>query len=154
MSLKHTRAISKAQGLTRRANHLLRILADVADQRGRSFYRQERLADLAGASVRTIRSALAELEQSGWIEREHRQRLDGSRTSDLITVQDPAKAAKHVFNRLQPELRLFPLIDGGSSVDRSRSNRQDLPLGQPARFAAHESTTLFEDSNRSPKRRA
>lgn len=157
MSLKFTRAVAKAQGISRSAKALLVILADVADRRGRSFYRQEALADLACASVRTVRRALDELVDSGWIEREHRQRLDGSRTSDLITVRDLAGAAKHVANRDQLELRLLPVINGGkvggSSVDEAQSNRPNWPLGQPAKLAGQEPITLIEDSNRSKKER-
>lgn len=135
MSLKFTRAVERAQGISARAKSLLMILADKADRHGRSFYRQEMLAEFACCSRRTVVSALADLEAAGWITRTHQQRRDGSRSSDVISVHDLTKAAKNVVDRQQLQLPLLLLIDCEEAVDNSLSKVQDLHIGQSARFA-------------------
>lgn len=136
MSFKCTRAVAKAQGLSANALNLLVRLADFADHRGRSWYSQATLSERLAVSERTIRRSLAELEASGWIDRERRARQSGRR-SDVVTVNDLATAAKHVAGRL--ELRLFnviePGIDGGKGVGKSVRNRPIWPVAQPAKFA-------------------
>lgn len=149
-TLKFTRIAAKARGLTPRAHHVLRVLAERADAKGRSFAKQETLAEDMGYSERTVRRALAELEGCGWIVREHRQRRDGSRTSDLITVQDLATAARHAEAALM--LPLMRVLAGGGQVgaqhvDNSQSNRTTCPVGQPDNMAGLESPTYTDESN-------
>lgn len=148
MSLTFTRLVAKrARGLTPKANAVLRILADRADAKGRSFPSQERLAEDADLSPRSVWAALKELEESGWITREKRQRRDGSRTSDLITIRDEEAIARHVEAMLR--LPLMVAITGGQAVnkavDEEQSNSQTLRLGQLANFARQEPIT-YSDS--------
>lgn len=142
------RLARKARGLSPKAKSALMALASYADPVGRSFPSQQTLADDMGCSERTVRSALAELESEGWIVREHRQRRDGSRTSDLITIQDTARRDAYIARMRR--LPLVAMLEGGQPqkpaplsvdntvhkpVDNDQSNRQHLPVGQPAKFA-------------------
>lgn len=60
------------------------VLADYADEAWSCFPGQVLIADQTELGERTVRRLLAELESDGVIRREHRQRPDGSRTSDRI----------------------------------------------------------------------
>ncbi len=118
MSLAFTRLVArKGKGLSRRANAVLRILADRADSKGRSFPSQERLAEATDGSVSTVYRALTELEQTGWITREKRWRRDGSRASDLITIRDEEAIARHVEAMLRLPL-MVAIQGGGQGVDK------------------------------------
>lgn len=66
---------------------VLVVLADYADEARSCYPGQERIAANTGASVSTVRRALARLEHRGLIVRERRQRRDGSRTSDRYVLQ-------------------------------------------------------------------
>jgi DNA-binding transcriptional regulator PaaX len=61
---------------------VLVVLADYADEAHSCYPGQQRIATNTGASVSTVRRALARLERHGLILRERRRRKDGSRTSD------------------------------------------------------------------------
>lgn len=161
MSLKFTRAVANAQGLSPKAKNLLRVLADRADKEGRSFARQARLAEDMGVSERTVRAALKELETAQWIVRERRYRRDGARSSDLVTVRDLKGAAQAAEALLQ--LPLMRVIEAGKAVEKAvdtlvaeaEAYRQNLPVGLPAKSAGYrEPITLTEDSNRSEARPA
>lgn len=64
--------------------HVLRALADYADEAWSCYPGQERLARETELSVRTVRRILDSLEETGVITREERRRPDGYRTSDRI----------------------------------------------------------------------
>lgn len=61
-------------------------IANYADESGRSWPSQKRLAADTELSARTIRTSLFELEQKGIITRTERVRDDGSRASDMIKL--------------------------------------------------------------------
>lgn len=149
MSLAFTRLVAKrGKGLSAKANSVLRVLADRADTKGRCFPSQACLAEDADLSPRSVFAALKELEATGWIIRERRQRKDGSRTSDLITIRDEEAIARHVEAMLR--LPLMAVIAGGKPVDNAVDNgstySQGLRLGQLARFATQEEPTTYEES--------
>lgn len=143
MSLKHTRAAAKARGLSAKAKALLMVLADRADAKGRSFARQEVLAEDMGVSKRTVMRAFEELDASGWITRERRHRRDGTRTSDLVTVHDLETAARHVEAMLR--LPLMVAIAGGRACEE--------PCGQEGENEGDKVTTchLVQGDNLSPQ---
>lgn len=58
---------------------------------GAIFPSQTRLAEMIGASERTVRDALRWLERHGWIGRSRRH-LRGHRTSDSFTILQPEEA--------------------------------------------------------------
>lgn len=144
----YVRLARKARGLSPKAKSALLALASYADPVGRSFPSQRTLAEDMGCSARTAWAALEELEAEGWIVREHRQRRDGSRTSDLITIQDAARREAYVARMRR--LPLVALLEGGQPqettphagdkvvhkpVENTQSNSQDLRLGHLAKFA-------------------
>lgn len=159
MSLTFTRAVAKARGLSAKAHALLRVLADRADAKGRSFARQETLAYEMGVSKRTVMRAFAELEASGWISRERRHRRDGTRTSDLVTVYDMEAAAKRAEAMLR--LPLMVAIAGGracgeavdTSGDKARDKVTTCHLGQGDNLSPQEPIT-YSDSLTDHSRRA
>lgn len=149
MSLAFTRLVAKrGKGLSAKANSVLRVLADRADTKGRCFPSQETLAEDCGLSPRSVFTALKELEATGWIIRARRQRKDGSRTSDLITIRDEEAIARHVEAMLR--LPLMAVIAGGKPVDKVVDNAstysQHLRLGQLATFATQEEPTTSKES--------
>lgn len=66
---------------------LLVALADMADEEHSCFPGQERIAQMIGTSVSTVRRTLKDLEEWGLITRERRRRDDGYRTSDRYFLQ-------------------------------------------------------------------
>ena len=65
---------------------VLMAIANYADEHGVSWPSQVALADYIEGSEDTVRRALEKLEGIGLITRSRRTRKDGSRTSDLITL--------------------------------------------------------------------
>jgi len=63
---------------------VLLVVASYAGADGACFPSQDTIARQACCSVKSVERALATFETRGWITRQHRQRRDGSRTSDLI----------------------------------------------------------------------
>lgn len=144
----YVRLARKARGLSPKAKSALMALASYADPVGRSFPSQQTLADDMGCSPRTAWAALEELEAGGWIVREKRQRRDGSRTSDLITIQDAAR--RDAYLARMRRLPLVAMLEGGqpqkpapddvdkpvhNPVENTQSNSQSLRIGQLAKFA-------------------
>lgn len=65
---------------------LLLALANYADEDMKCFPSQRRLAEDTCLTARTIRSLLAGLEARGMLSRVARERRDGSRASDVVTL--------------------------------------------------------------------
>jgi DNA-binding transcriptional ArsR family regulator len=65
---------------------VLLAISNYADENGKCWPSQARLAEDIEASEDTVRRALEKLESLGLITRERRSRKDGSRTSDYITL--------------------------------------------------------------------
>ncbi len=87
MSRHWIKETAKAKGLHKRDRAVLRELADVANKDGTLWWKQETLAGNLGMSERTVRTALKNLAETGWIRRDRRWKANGSRTSDLITLR-------------------------------------------------------------------
>lgn len=66
---------------------ILVTLADLADEADSCFPGQEYIAETVGASKRTVSRALADLERDGYLGRERRTRVNGSRTSDRYILR-------------------------------------------------------------------
>jgi hypothetical protein len=107
------RAVARSQGLPAAPKAVLTALADHADWKtGRTFVGHDTIRAESGLSARTIIRAMQWLEQAGWITRERRVNRDGHRTSNLVTVHDPARAAQHQAAMLR--LPLMRAIAGGA----------------------------------------
>ena len=74
-------------GINPARKFVLVTLANYADEDDSCFPGQEKLARDVGTSVSTIRRALKELEDGGYIVRERRYRSDGYRSSDRYYLQ-------------------------------------------------------------------
>ena len=86
MSVHALSAAFAARGLSPSEKLVLLSLANYADEDGRCWPSQRRMAAETSLSDRTVRSVLSALEEKGLIRREERQREDGSRASDVITL--------------------------------------------------------------------
>lgn len=69
------------------AKPVLTALADFADEAGSCYPGQEKLCQMTGLSIRTLRRALERLERMGLIARERRFDQYGHRTSDRYYLQ-------------------------------------------------------------------
>lgn len=97
MARKWSDEVEKARGLHKRDRYVLQELGKVAGKDGRSWYRQETMAERLGMSVRTLRTALGNLELCGWIARERDWHRDGkrrgNRKADVVQLRTLAQAA-------------------------------------------------------------
>ena len=73
--------------LSHRARTIYMYLRDRADAEGKCWPGVKRIASDLHLSRRTAQRALADLEQAGYIRRDERFRENGSRTSNLYTIQ-------------------------------------------------------------------
>jgi hypothetical protein len=74
---------------------VLVALADMADQAYSCFPGQDKLAEMTGASLRTVQRALSDLEAAGLIEREERRRAGGYRSSDRYYLKVGSSLPSH-----------------------------------------------------------
>ncbi len=65
---------------------VLLALANFANLQNQSWASQSTIAKMTCLSTKTVRKALAMLEADGFISRQERRREDGSRSSDVITL--------------------------------------------------------------------
>lgn len=91
MSIQAITAAFALEGVGPSEKLLLLALANYADEHGRSYPSQKRLAGDTGLSERTIRRLLAEMADAGLLARKERTRSDGSRSSDIITLTLPTQ---------------------------------------------------------------
>ncbi|MFC6790601.1 helix-turn-helix domain-containing protein [Methylobacterium komagatae] len=86
---------------------VLVAIADYADQAGRAWPSQERLAEDTEFSVRAVRNAILGLEANGLLKREERRRADGTRGTDILILsinrqEMPADAEQPAPRSKQP----------------------------------------------------
>jgi hypothetical protein len=107
-------------------------LANYADDCGVCWPEQKTLSDDCACSARTMRDALAELQQAGLISRLMRRRRDGSRRSDVFLLIG--------FAARKPILRAddHPVLTAADVADltaAAAANRQNLPVDDPENSA-------------------
>lgn len=133
MARKWADETEKAQGLHKRERYVLCELGKIAGKDGRSWYRQDTLAARLAMSVRTLRTALANLEGCGWIARErdwHRTgKKRGCRKADVVQLRTLAEAAAWVAARLNQDLAAVSAatVDGGGGDGPGPGVRQPQP---------------------------
>jgi DNA-binding MarR family transcriptional regulator len=147
------KAALHAPSLSTSERLIFALVCDSCDGKGVAYLcKQEEIADRAASSVRTVRTALAELEARGWIRRTRRHRQSGERGVDVITVTPngrtkdnklpafklPLVKAEKPAPVVEPRQRTMPLAAVVAGKDREGDNRQPLPLVQPATIAASE----------------
>ena len=77
------------QEVAPREKLILICLADAAnDEDWQCWPSQRHVANKTGYSIATVKRSLKTLEDSRFIEREHRLRHDGTRTSDVYTLME------------------------------------------------------------------
>lgn len=86
MSLQAITGALALRGYAASEKLLLIAWANYADENGRCYPSQRRIAADTGLSDRQIRTIAANLEARGAIQRLERRRPDGSRSTDLITL--------------------------------------------------------------------
>ena len=105
---------------------VLNALADMADEEASCFPGQQRIADMTGLSVATVRRALDKLEAQKLIVRERRSNALGHRTSDRYRLQ---------LDRSAPES--LPLtLPVTQSAHEAESNGLPLTLQRPTAQSA------------------
>ncbi len=85
MSFELADLAANVVGLEKGPKAVLQALCFFADGNGRCFPSQRLLAQRTSYGLRSITTFLAVLEHLGFFVREHRQRKDGSRTTDHST---------------------------------------------------------------------
>ncbi|WP_424462959.1 helix-turn-helix domain-containing protein [Pseudoclavibacter helvolus] len=101
---------------------ILVALADMADEQFSCFPGQEKLARMTGNSERTVRRVVQSLEGMGLVERAHRRRPDGRKTSDRYYLQVGTSPAILSGDKLSPD-----------NDDRlHRTNASSTPLIEPS----------------------
>lgn len=86
MSVQAITCAMALRGVSPSEKLLLLALANYADENMRCYPSQKRLAEDTCLSDRTVRSLLAGLAERRMISRTERQRQDGSRASDIVTL--------------------------------------------------------------------
>ena len=84
------------RGVTSSEKLLLLALANYADENMRCWPSQKRLAEDTCLSDRTIRTLMTELEAREMLSRTQRQRPDGSRSTDIITLHFAGKVEAQI----------------------------------------------------------
>lgn len=113
---------------------VLVALADMADEQESCFPGQERLGRMIGATDRTVRAALAKLEESGLISRTQRRGADGMRTSDRYVL--------HINRKILPVVE-SPETDVDLTGNLRQPHRKEIP-GNPQRTTREPSDLVGE----------
>jgi len=100
---------------------ILLMLANYADDEGKCFPGQEKLAAECECSPRTVREWLDKFEKMGIVKREERRREDGYRTSDLIVLDLESSPAA-----ISPE-NTSPENNNNLTGSSFQSHRQEIP---------------------------
>lgn len=121
-------------GLTATERHVLLEVCNGANKTARLFPSHQTIATRCGYSRATVIRAMNTLEALGWISRERRRRKDGTRTTDLLTVQAPTTVATP--DRLLPLMTVVSSTPATSKVARCNSDKvapRDLAPGYQSR---------------------
>jgi DNA-binding Lrp family transcriptional regulator len=121
---------------------VLVALSDMADETFSCFPGQERLATMIGASVATVRRALATLEEHGLISRTQRRREDGYRTSDRFKLhvgRSPRKLSGDILTAQQEAPHRSSALDltaHSGGVITSKNNQIEPPVNAAVEVVA------------------
>lgn len=109
------------------AKAVLMALAFHATASGECFPSQSLLADEAEMDARSVRRHLTLLERAGFIRKEHRQRRNGSRTSDRVYL-NLARVQPDILSADQPDTMPARPIQPDNMSGRNESNRTILQV--------------------------
>jgi hypothetical protein len=137
MSLEALSWALNCDGLKSTEKLVLICLANHADKEGFCFPSQRHIAKTAAITERAVRANIASLVDKGFISKEHRQRLDGSRTTD-----------KYLLNvGIQSNRNHIP-----GDRNEIASNRNEVPPPrnettiQPEPSSGHEPVTITKNN--------
>lgn len=116
---------------------VLLVVASYAGADGTCYPSQETIARQACCSTKSVERALATFEERGWITRQHRQRRDGSRSSDLIHLSLSSNAEAR---EIQPDT-----VSG--RADPTRHGVQSNPTPCPNQTDTVSGLTTFEPAS-------
>lgn len=138
MSVRAMSAVFAVGGVTASEKLVLLALANCADEQMCCWPSQSRLARDTALSERTVRSVLAALEKRGLVSRRERRRDDGSRASDLITLDLDAVSAPPETESAPAETRAAgvgrPLPGGGAMASGLTTfEPSGEPSGEPSK---------------------
>lgn len=105
---------------------------------GEIYPSQDTIAEESGCSVRTVRSALSELEERGLVERRVRRSTDGRATSlttgytlhpngRAATVADPSKGPEEGTGKYPHDVPLIEVENRGSAHKPKKAKAHPLP---------------------------
>jgi hypothetical protein len=118
------------------AKAVLVALAVFADEDGRCFPSQERIAGMTEQTARSVRTHLANLEAIGLMRREHRRRPDGTYSSDAFVLLAPEERLRpHIPAPEEPLRQILPLenISAGEHPAENRDRpAEDISAGGAA----------------------
>lgn len=125
MSYKAVEWVRCLRSVTPTQKLLLFVIADrVKDGEWVTWAGQEALAADGGVSERCVRSTLRDLERVGIVEREHRRRPDGYRTSDAIRLNIGWEPSSQAEGSPEPG---SPEGDSGGSDQQVEAHRNGVP---------------------------
>lgn len=126
MSFQATKWAIQHRGLPPIAQHVLMLLAAHADDRGQCWPSQATLCEISGLSERSVRNGISALEKAGLVTREKRRRADGSRLSDLLTLNLNRHVVPVDTNR--QEVPAQPASGAATTGTTCRDPRQEVPV--------------------------
>jgi len=104
---------------------VLVAVCNYSDENAACFPSQKKLGKNTGMTARTVRSHLQILEDLGYITREHRQREDGSRTTDLIRVWSKPKGKNLPVGQGED-------LDNPKGKNEQAKGKLSSPLNEPS----------------------
>lgn len=116
---------------------VLNALADMADEEASCFPGQQRIANMTGLSVATVRRALDKLEAQKLIVRERRSNSLGHRTSDRYRLQ---------LDRVEPE-SLALTLPTRQPANKAESNSLALTVQLPTAHSERGTTSRTTREN-------
>jgi hypothetical protein len=127
----------KTESPTRKA--VLMALADYADEHGRAWPSQVRIAADTEMSERTVRTAIGELIERGFLTRQTRFRPDGTRATDVLHLSMSEGNRKHLpvdgGHRKQLPVDSEPPANDDATTGKSRTSHRQIASKLPAAAA-------------------
>lgn len=127
---------------------VLIALADMADESLSCYPGQKRIAKMIGSSERTVRRALADLEEWKLIEREERRAADGYRTSDRYILKTKKKLTGQIGRKSNRPNSPRTMTTVSPVIDDSLTGHSDRAIEQPVNnqrtTSSNSAVDLFE----------
>lgn len=150
MSVQAVALSLKAQGLKPSEKLLLLALANYADDAMRCWPSHKTLASDTGLSQRTILTTFKRLEAAGLLVRTARDRADGSRASDIITLKLGGEMVAPRGETIAPPVGK-PLRGGGEMVAPLTTFE---PSKEPKKTESDLAEAVWQEANQDSRNRS